>query len=79
MSQTTWFIFSAFVLIEGLNYLWSSPTVDNWFLIVGIFGHAFIASAVIAASFHYFLDATAFTQSVMNKKMMPIKESMKKS
>jgi hypothetical protein len=79
MSQTTWFIFSAFVLIEGLNYLWSSPTVHNWFLIVGIFGHAFIASAVIAASFHYFLDATAFTQSVMNKKMMPIKESMNKS
>jgi hypothetical protein len=79
MSQTTWFIFSAFVLIEGLNYLWSSPAVDNWFLIVGIFGHAFIASAVIAASFHYFLDATAFTQSVMNKNMMPIKESMKKS
>jgi len=79
MSQTTWFILSAFVLIQGLNYLWMSPAVDNWFLIVGIFGHAFIVSAVIAASFHYFLDATAFTQSVMNKNMMPINNSVNKS
>lgn len=68
MSQTTWFIVAAFALIEGMNYLWRTPSVDNWFLIIGIFGHAFITSAVVAASFYYFLDATAFTQSVMNKK-----------
>jgi len=79
MSQTTWFILSAFILIEGMNYLWTSPSVDNWFLIVGIFGHAFIVSAVIAASFHYFLDATAYTQSIMNKKIMTVKNSMNKS
>jgi hypothetical protein len=79
MSQTTWFILSAFVMIEGLNFLWLSPAVDNWFLIVGIFGHAFIVSAVVAASFHYFLDATAFTQSVMNEKMISVKNNVIKS
>lgn len=68
MSQTTWFIVAAVMLIEGMNFLWSTPPVDNWFLMVGIFGHAFVTSAVIAASFYYFLDATAFTQSVMSKK-----------
>jgi DNA gyrase subunit B len=45
-------------MVEGLNYLWRSPNVDNWFLIIGILGHAFIVSAVIAASFHYFIEAT---------------------
>lgn len=69
MGKTAWFFLSSLVLVEGLNYLWRSPKVDNWFLMVGIFGHAFIVSAVIAASFHYFIDATKFSQSVINQKM----------
>ena len=76
MSQTTWFILAAFVLIEGMNYLWTSPSADNWFLIIGIFGHAFVVSAITAASFYYFLDATAYTQSLMNKNVMTIKNSV---
>jgi hypothetical protein len=78
MSQTTWFILAAFVLIEGMNYLWTSPSADNWFLIIGIFGHAFVVSAVTAASFYYFLDATAYTQSLMNKKIMAVKNNVSK-
>jgi hypothetical protein len=69
MSKTTWFILAALLLIEGLNYLWRSPNVDNWFLFIGIFGHAFIVSAVIAGSFHYFLDATKFSQSIINQSL----------
>jgi len=67
MNKTAWFILAGFLIVEGLNYLWRSPTVDNWFLMVGIFGHAFIVSAIIAASFHYFLDATKFSQAVINQ------------
>jgi len=69
MGNTAWFILLSFVLIEGLDFLWRSPSVDNWFLLVGIFGHAFIVTAVIAASFHYFIDATKFTQAVINQQM----------
>lgn len=69
MTKTAWFIISGFLMVEGLNYLWRSPNVDNWFLLVGILGHAFIVSAVIAASFHYFLDATKFSQSVINQSL----------
>ncbi len=69
MGQTSMFIISSIVLMEGMDYLWQSPSVDNWFLFIGILGHAFIVTAVIASSFHYFIDATKFTQSVMNKKM----------
>ncbi len=67
MNKTAWFILAGLLIVEGLNYLWRSPNVDNWFLMVGIFGHAFIVSAIIAASFHYFLDATKFTQAVINQ------------
>ena len=69
MSKTAWFIMFSILMVEGLNYLWRSPDVDNWFLGVGILGHAFIVSAVIAASFHYFIDATKFSQSVINQSM----------
>jgi hypothetical protein len=55
--------------MQGMDYLWRSPSVDDWFLFVGILGHAFIVSAVIASSFHYFIDATKFTQSIMNKQI----------
>ena len=67
MGNTAWYIILSFTLIKGFNYLWQTPAVDDWFLIVGIFGHAFVVSAVIASSFHYFLDATRFTQTVMNQ------------
>jgi len=69
MGQTSLFLILSIVLMEGMDYLWRSPSVDNWFLFVGILGHAFIVTAVIASSFHYFIDATIFTQSVMNKKL----------
>jgi hypothetical protein len=69
MGKTIWFILFSYLMVEGLNYLWRSPTVDNWFLMVGILGHAFIVSAIIAASFHYFIDATKFSQSVINQSL----------
>lgn len=69
MSRTAWFILASFILVEGLDYLWRSPGVDNWFLLVGILGHAFIVTAVITASFHYFIDATKFSQTIMNKQL----------
>lgn len=69
MTQTAWFIMMSTLLVEGMNYLWRSPNVDNWLLIVGIFGHAFITTAVIAASFHFFIDATRFSQSILNQKV----------
>ena len=67
MGRTAWFILASFVLIRGLDILWRSPASDSWFLLVGILGHAFIVSAVIASSFHYFLDATKFTQTILDK------------
>lgn len=68
MAKTSWFVLLSALLIQGMNMLWQTPNVDNWFLFIGILGHAFIVTAVIAASFFYFIDATRFTQSVMNKK-----------
>lgn len=58
---------SLFVLIVcllglGLNLLWAKPVADSWMVLVGIFGHAFITTALLASSFVYYHNMTAWLQ-----------------
>jgi len=69
MGKTAWYLLLCVLLIEGLNFLWMSPDVDNWLLLVGILGHAFIVTGVIASSFYFFIDATKYAQSIMEKQV----------
>ena len=61
------FILAVFLLSAGLNYLWSVPPDDSWMLIVGIAGHAFIRTALLAASFVYYRDMNVWLQTVFEK------------
>jgi hypothetical protein len=58
------FVFSVFILSTGLNYLWSVPSSNSWMLVIGIAGHAFITTALLAASFVYYRDMNAWLQLV---------------
>jgi hypothetical protein len=62
---SAFFLMSIFLFSTGMNYLWSVPPEDSWMLLVGILGHAFISTALLASSYYYFLDATRFAQSIM--------------
>jgi len=44
------------VLSWGLGFLWSLPPLDSWLLIAGITAHAFVATGVVAATFHFYRD-----------------------
>ncbi len=44
------------VLSWGLGFLWSLPPGDSWLLLVGITAHAFVATGVVAATFHFYQD-----------------------
>lgn len=61
------FVFTTFILSTGLNYLWSVPDGDSWMALIGIAGHAFIATALLAASFVYYHDMTSWLQIVIEK------------
>jgi hypothetical protein len=53
-----------FVLInQGLNFLWNTPAQSSWFLLVGIAGHAFVSTALLAASFIYYRDINAWLKA----------------
>jgi hypothetical protein len=61
------FILIAILINYGLNLLWNSPPVDSWFLLIGIIGHAFIASAVLAATFVYYQGGLRWMREVMRR------------
>jgi hypothetical protein len=61
------FVLSWFLLTIGLNYLWSVPPEDSWMTLVGIGGHAFITTALLAASFVYYRDMNAWLQKVLEQ------------
>jgi hypothetical protein len=68
------FVLCLFLLTTGLNYLWSVPTDGSWMLLVGIAGHAFITTALLAASFAYYRDMNVWLQTVFEQlqhKQMP--------
>ncbi len=57
----------AFVLIgQGLNLLWRTPPDDSWLMLVGIAGHAFVSTALLAASFIYYRDINAWLKTVFD-------------
>jgi hypothetical protein len=58
----------AFVLInQGLNFLWNTPSQDSWLMLVGIAGHAFVSTALLAASFIYYRDINAWLKVVFEQ------------
>src|SRR5450830_607286 len=40
--------------------LWQNPPDGSWMILVGIFGHAVVSTALILASFYFFKDAKVF-------------------
>jgi hypothetical protein len=62
----------AFVLINsGLNFLWNTPSENSWWMLVGIAGHAFVSTALMAASFIYYRDTNAWLAVVFEHLQKP--------
>ncbi|MCJ7624016.1 MAG: hypothetical protein MUO76_10975, partial [Anaerolineaceae bacterium] len=69
MSPTGLFFILLILLGYGLDFLWSTPGTDNWMLLVGIIGHAFISTGLLAASFIYYEKGVKwFSNSLQPKK-----------
>ncbi|RMF41626.1 MAG: hypothetical protein D6755_12410 [Anaerolineae bacterium] len=67
MPSTSLFFLSLFVLSRGLDLLWSVPAETSWLTLVGIAGHAFIATALLAASFIYYQRAGDWVQQMLDR------------
>ena len=80
LPTSSMFVLSVFLLSRGLGYLWKVPTSDSWFMLIGIAGHAFISTTLLAASFVYYRDMNDWLQNVYERfQQMSSKASMKKT
>jgi hypothetical protein len=61
------FVFSVFLLARGLSYLWMVPKNDSWMTLIGISGHAFITTALLAASLVYYRDMNVWIQHALEQ------------
>jgi hypothetical protein len=51
------FLLAIFLLSKGLDILWLIPNETSWLLIVGILGHGFVTTSLLASSFIYYRDS----------------------
>jgi hypothetical protein len=58
------FLLSTIIISQGLDFLWRTPPENSWLTLVGIAGHAFISTAILATSFIYYRDVNAWLQNV---------------
>jgi len=70
-SGTGLFILTLFILNYGLSKLWNTPLDSSWLKIIGITGHAFISTGVIAASFIFYRDGIRWLEEVRSKFSQP--------
>lgn len=61
------FILTIFLLSYGLNFLWQMPKFDSWITVLGIFGHSFVTTALLAASFIYYHNMNIWVQLVLER------------
>ncbi|HAV78001.1 MAG TPA: hypothetical protein DCX53_11685 [Anaerolineae bacterium] len=61
------FVLSVFILSRGLDILWSAPNSESWLALVGLAGHAFMTTALLAASFVYYRDMSDWLQNVYER------------
>jgi hypothetical protein len=61
------FLLSTIIISQGLDFLWRTPAENSWLTLVGIAGHAFISTAILATSFIYYRDVNAWLQAMAEK------------
>jgi hypothetical protein len=67
LPTSSMFVLTVFLISFGLNFLWSIPPQDSWMTLLGIFGHSFVTTALLAASFIYYRDMNSWLQTAIER------------
>jgi hypothetical protein len=67
LPNTGLFLLIFLIINQGLNFLWTTPSQGSWLMLVGIAGHAFVSTALLAASFIYYRDINAWLKVVFEQ------------
>jgi hypothetical protein len=64
LPTTSLFFISVLLLTQILDLLWRIPPEDSWLMLIGLGGHAFVATGLLSASFIYYRDADRWVRSL---------------
>ncbi len=64
---TGMFIFLCLLISEGMNMLWTLPEANSWMTLIGIGGHGFVITGLLAASFIYYRDGLRWMQDNLQR------------
>lgn len=70
LPRTSLLFLSMLVISEGLDTLWRVPGEKSWMSLVGVLGHAFVSTSLLAASFIYYRDATRWVQRLIQQSLL---------
>lgn len=70
MSGAGMFFIMVIMLGYGLDALWSTPGVESWMMLVGIFGHGFISSCLLASTFVFYRDGIKWLGEILHEKQV---------
>jgi hypothetical protein len=65
LPTTVLFVLAVFLLSKGLDILWLVPPETSWLLLIGIIGHAFVTTGLLASSFVYYRDALRWMKELV--------------
>jgi NhaP-type Na+/H+ or K+/H+ antiporter len=80
VNRTSLLFLVILILGEGLNMLWRVPDETSWLTIVGILGHGFVTTALLAASFVYYRDGERWVEHILiQARLAAIPEDLRKA
>lgn len=56
------FLLVALLIGQGMDIIWRVPNETSWMALVGVFGHAFVTTGLLSASFIYYLGGIRWMQ-----------------
>lgn len=68
--KTIFLLLIVLLIDEGFTILWQVPEDASWLALVGILGHAFIATGLLAACFVYYRDASRWSQRLIQQAVL---------
>lgn len=72
LPTTSLLIMIVVLISEGMSILWQMPSASSWMTLIGILGHAFITTSLLASTFIYFQDADQWVIKVLEKARLSI-------
>ena len=67
LPTTGMFILFSLLISQGLNLVWLIPPENSWMFLIGIAGHAFISTGLLAASFIYYRNGIHWMQELLKQ------------